>query len=74
MSAITTKEIQSQLESLVDQTSFVEVLRSLSDVACDKAEHLTTNWQDCASAQRYITVAKLCSDLAKHIRVTKLVP
>lgn len=72
--SMSNKEVQSQLESLVNQTSFVEVLRSLSDVACDKAEHLNNNWQDSASVQRYLTVAKLCGDLAKHIRAAKLVP
>lgn len=42
-----------QLEGLVDETSFREVLELLANVAGEKAEHLRVNWQSEDDAKVY---------------------
>lgn len=42
-----------QLEGLVDETSFREVLELLVNVAGEKAEHLRVNWQSEDDAKVY---------------------
>jgi hypothetical protein len=38
--------LKTELETLVDKTSVVDVLRALADVCYAKSEHIRTNWQD----------------------------
>jgi hypothetical protein len=39
-------DLKHTLETLVDQTSVVEVLRALADVCYEKSEHIRTTWND----------------------------
>jgi hypothetical protein len=44
-------DLKTTLESLVDQTSVVEVLRALADVCYEKSEHIQAIWQDSVLAK-----------------------
>lgn len=44
-------EAMVQLEAMVDATSLADVLAALATIACGKAEHLRSNWQDKVSAR-----------------------
>ncbi len=43
-----------ELEAIVDKHGIGVVLRELGTVAADRAEHITTNWQDDALAKVWL--------------------
>jgi hypothetical protein len=47
------EDLEAQLESLVDQTSLLSVLETLTDICHGKAEHLRSNWQDNTAAKAW---------------------
>ncbi len=51
-------DILDGLEQAVDQTSIASIVGYLAQVAYDKAEHVTVNWQDDALAKRWQTIAE----------------
>jgi hypothetical protein len=45
-----------ELETLIDRTSLQSVLMALSEICCEKAEHVETAWQDKHLARAWRTV------------------
>ena len=54
---LTNAEIEA-LEKLIDKTDTGAVLRALSKICNDKADHLATNWQDYDTAQLWDQLAR----------------
>lgn len=58
------------LEMLIDHNSLDAVLDALSVICAEKAEHLTSNWQDKAAARDWIKASNLVDATAG--RITRL--
>jgi hypothetical protein len=46
-----TNEEYDILECMVDKYSMASILSALSNICCDKVEHIATNWQDASLAK-----------------------
>lgn len=60
------------LESLIDQTSLLDVLVALELVCAEKADHIRHNWQDAKLAKDWDRASKVCGDAARHKSVQAL--
>ena len=40
------RELAAELEALIDRSSLSDVLEALEGICDEKAEHVSTNWQD----------------------------
>lgn len=54
---MTSTELATRLEELVDATNAESVLEALSTVFAEKAEHIQSNWQDSGLALSYRKLA-----------------
>lgn len=64
--------ITEQLESLIDQTSLLDVLVGLELVCAEKADHIRLNWQDAKLAKAWDRASKVCGHAARHSNVQAL--
>ena len=60
--------MSNNLEDLVDEYGLSDVLRKLSDICGEKADHLRTNWQDSTSADRWDKAYILLNTLAERVK------
>ena len=61
------RELQDELEQLLDKTTLATVIELLANICILKAEHLRTNWQDDKTAKCWdqdgLKLTKLASKL-----------
>jgi hypothetical protein len=60
---------QLELETILDASTLQDVLRTLTNICDEKAEHLASNWQDTDTARDWTRAARLverCS-LSPHV-------
>jgi hypothetical protein len=57
-------DTKDQLEDLVDFFTLRAVLRMLSEICSEKAEHLQVNWQDNTTAKNWESASKLLDEAA----------
>lgn len=55
---MTTENYTRQLEDILDRTSLQDILSALSAICADKAEHVSSNWQDEALAKAWQRAAE----------------
>jgi hypothetical protein len=60
------KEFDSLLEDMIDETSLVEVISTMSSICFGKAEHIRSNWQDENLAKLWDRAAKVLDTLSNH--------
>jgi hypothetical protein len=65
---MTTNELQTTLEQLVDHSSLEQVLEALCSVCFIKSEHVSTTWQDRTLAAAWEASAKLLDKAAYAAR------
>jgi hypothetical protein len=68
------KELEPQLEALVDKYSLATVLGTLSFVCSAKAMHIESNWQDGALAHKWDEAALNIDVIATHWAVREVSP
>jgi len=61
------RELETQLEMLVDEASLADVLNALVSICGAKADHLRSNWADANTAKAWETAGKLIAGLAVKI-------
>jgi hypothetical protein len=61
---MTTAELETALEALIDATDLTAVIDALAQVAGAKAEHIASNWQDVTTAKAWDRAAL---ELAKAV-------
>lgn len=64
--------ITETLESLIDQTSLLDVLVGLELVCAEKAKHVRINWQDEALAKLWDRASTACGAAARNQAVQDL--
>jgi hypothetical protein len=57
-----------KIEDIIDDIGIVGVIKSISSVCYEKAEHLESNWQDKESAKNWIKIAKIFDSLENKIK------
>jgi hypothetical protein len=53
-----------EIESLIDQSSVLDVLTAIELICAEKAEHIRHNWQDRATARPWDKVSKIVGNAA----------
>lgn len=54
------------IEALIDNCTLAGLLDMIADVCLDKAEHISSNWQDNATASHWTDAATDLQDLARN--------
>ncbi len=57
------------LESLVDRYGLSMILRTLAEIASEKAEHIRSNWQDAGAAREWDRAAAKVDCVAGKVDV-----
>lgn len=55
------------IETMVDRDSVALVVRTLSIVCTEKADHIATTWQDAALAREWRAAARMLDGLAERL-------
>lgn len=59
-----------KLERLIDESSLAEVVDALTTICYEKAEHISSDWQDDSLARQWTKAGKLLDGVAAKLRST----
>ena len=63
------KQLQDQLEGLIDRHSLLDVLLAIGNICAEKSDHALTNWQDSDLADAWTRAMIEIDKAADHPKV-----